>query len=188
MYDNIKLMSRIKRNGKLKKKNISILGKSITFILNLLLIFFILTAVGVYGFTNFNNIMLSTLIDSIMTNHLLQCNIIVIILLCLCKKINMKGNYSVAINVTDEDIIRIIFNEGKHIGLEYRIFIDDISNICIYKDNSFSFYCALIEVDKDNSISDTKGVIYLKGGDTGLFIEDLQRYSDKRVQYKNKKN
>ena len=72
--------------------------------------------------------------------------------------------------------------------MEYRIFMEDISNICLYKDGSFSFYCANIEIDNYENIDYTKGIIKIKGGDSGIFIEDLQDYLGKRVQYKNKKN
>lgn len=188
MYDNIKLVNRLTLKGKLKRKNISIFGKSLSFILNVLFIVSIVVFLVFYCFTNFNNITLNSLLNSIMNSRFLQLNLLTIFLLGYIAKINWKGNYSVAINTTDDDIVRIIFNEGKYIGMEYRIFMEDISNICMYKDGSFSFYCANIEVDKGSKLESTKGIINIKDGDSGFFIEDLQDYLGKRVQYKNKRN
>ena len=188
MYDNIRLVNRLTFKGKLKKKNISIFGKSLSFILNCLFALSIIVFVGYYCLTNFNNITLSSLLNSIMNSSFLQLNLLTIFLLGFIAKFNWKGNHSIAINTTDEDIIRIIFNEGKYMGMEYRILMEDISNICLYKDGAFSFYCAEIEVDKGDKLSVTKGVINIKGGDSGIFIEDLQDYLGKNVQYKNKRN
>lgn len=188
MYDNIRLVNRLNYKGKLKKKNISIFGKSLSFILNCLFVLSIVIFIVFYCFTNFNNITLSSLLNSITTSTFLQLNLVTIFLLGFIAKFNWKGNHSIAINTTDEDVLRIIFNEGKYMGMEYRIFMEDISNICLYKDGTFSFYCANIEVDRGDKLETTKGVINIKGGDAGIFIEDLQDYLGKRVQYKNRRN
>ena len=66
MYDNIRLVNRLTLKGKLKKKNISIFGKSLSFILNCLFALSIVVFIGYYCFTNFNNITLTSLLNSIM--------------------------------------------------------------------------------------------------------------------------
>ena len=188
MYDNIYLLSRLNWKGKIKKKEISFFGKSLSFILNCLFALSVLSYLVYYGFTNFNDITMDTFFISLMNSSYLKYNLIAIILLGTLVKINWRKKYDVAINTTDDNVVRIIFNAGRLVGMEYRIFMEDISNICLYKDGSFSFYCANIEIDNYENIDYTKGIIKIKGGDSGVFIEDLQDYLGKRVQYKNRKN
>lgn len=190
MYDNIYLQNRIGMNGKIKKKDLTVFDYGLQAGLWIALI---MAVVG-YLFIFLNNTDFKFTIDlffeNLIANKTLQILAIFIgvvgVLLYYCFS---KAKHSVAFQVnTETNVLSIVFNEGKHIGLEYHLLLDEISNVCMYKNHTYSFYCNYIEIDKKGKISDMKGTIKFCGGDSQIFVSDLVDYTGKRLKFVNKKD
>lgn len=190
MYDNIYLQNRISRNGRLKKNDLSIFDYSLKSVLWLVLGICILIYIFVYFSLVGRVFTIDLFFESIIGSRLLQFLFFVIVgiglLLYYCFS---KSKHSVAYQVyLENDLLMVIFNEGKHIGMEYKMLLSDISNICMYKNGSFSFYSNNIEVDRKGKVFTMKGTIKFIGGDSGAFVSDLQDYLGRKVKFVNKKN
>ena len=189
MYDGIYLQNRIGFNGKIKKKELTIfdsglkLGLWIVLLISILGYLFIFLSATSFVFT------IDLFFENLISNKLLQIllGFIVVISMLLYYCFN-KPKHSVAFQVhLDSDLLAIVFNEGKYAGMEYHMLLNDISNICVYKNGGFSFYCNNMEVDKNGKLKDMKGTIKFIGGDAGGFVSDLQDYLGTKVKFVNKK-
>jgi hypothetical protein len=190
MYDNIYLQNRIGFNGKIKKSDFTIfdnglkLGLWASLILCVIAYLFIFFMATDFVFTI--DLFFETLIAKKILKVLLIIIVIVGLMLYYCFG---KSKHSVAFQVNlDADLLTIVFNEGKHIGMEYHLLMNDISNICVYKNGSFSFYCNNMEVEKNGKVKNMKGTVKFIGGDSGDFVADLQDYLGRKVKYVNKKD
>ena len=190
MYDNIYLQNIIGFNGKIKKSDLTVfdnglkMGLWAAFIIAILAYFFIFFSATDLVFT------IDLFFENLLANKTLQVLLgfifIVGLLLYYCFG---KSKHSVAFQVyLENDLLSIVFNEGKYVGMEYHMLLNDISNICVYKNGSFSFYCNNIEVDRKGKTFTMKGTVKFVGGDSGAFVSDLQDYLGRRVKFVNKKD
>ena len=190
MYDCIYLRNRISFNGKLKKNDFSLFDKVLKYILLGLLLISILVYIGVYintvGFVLTLDLLFETLLTSKILALTLLCGVICGVSLYYCYR---KPKYSVAFQVdTENNILSIVFNEGKKAGLEYHLLFSDISNLSIYKNGTFSMYCNNIEIERNGKHKYCSGQINFSHGDAGIFVSDFQEYMDRNVKYFNKNN
>lgn len=190
MYDNIYLQNRIGFNGKIKKNDLTVFDNGLKIGLWIALIIAIVSYLFIFlSNTNFA-FTIDLFFENLLSNRVLQILlgfiIVVGVLLYYCFS---KAKHSVAFQVDlENDILNIVFNEGKYVGMEYHMLMNDISNICVYKNRSFSFYCNNMEVEKNGKIKSMKGTIKFIGGDSGAFVSDLQDYLGRKVKYVNKKD
>lgn len=190
MYDNIFLQNRIGGNGKVKKTDLTIMDTSLKSALCIIL----LVLIGLYAI-KYISIVGTVLTMDLLFETTLGNDSLKLLVLCIAAVGAMiyycfgKAKHSVAFQVDGNNgFLNIVFNDGKHEGLEYHLMLNEISNICLYKNNSFSFYCNNIEVDKNGKLSYMKGKINFIGGDSAAFVADLRDYLDRNVKYVNKKN
>ena len=189
MYDNIYLRNRINFNGLLKKNDVSILDKILKIILWIvfigLFISYFVCYFSIAGFKFTMDLLFETLILSDFLKVVLLILILVSVVLFYCFK---KPKNSVAFQIDRKgEMLSIIFNEGKWAGMEYHILLDEISNVCVYKNNCFSFYCNNIERERKGKVKYFKGTVKFMGGSSGDFVTDFQNTFDRNVKYVNKK-
>ena len=190
MYDNIYLQNRIGFNGKIKKTDLTAfdnglkLALGVIFILAIVIYLYVFLSATNYVFT------IDLFFENLLANQTLQILLGIIAFVgTLIYYCFSKWKHSVAFQVyLENDMLVIVFNEGKKAGMEYRMFLSEISNICVYKNNSFSFYCNNIEIDRNGKITDMKGTIKFMGGDSRVFVLDLQEYLGRKVKFVNKKD
>mgnify|MGYP003306876356 CR=1 FL=1 len=189
MYDNIYLRNRISFNGIIKKKDVSAIDKILKIILWVLLavliIGYIITYLSIAGLVLTLDWLFLTLIQSNFLKVDLLLIILVSFVLSYCFR---KPKNSVAFQIDRKgEMLSIVFNEGKWQGMEYHILLDEISNVCVYKNNSFSFYCNNIERDRKGKQKYFNGTISFSGGASGDFVTDFQNTFDRNIKYVNKK-
>lgn len=190
MYDNIFLQNRIGSNGKVKRTDLTALDEGLKSALWVILLLFIGAFVVKYISLVGAVFTIDLLFETLLSSDFLKLDLLLIaivgVLIYYCFG---KAKHSVAFQVnSNNDMLSIVFNEGAKAGMEYHLMLYDISNICVYKNNSFSFYCNNIEVEKNGKTSYMKGKINFIGGDSSAFVADLRDYLDRNIKYVNKKN
>ena len=190
MYDNIYLQNRIGLGGKIKKSDFTIFDNGLKLGLWAALIVAVIGYLVIFLSATDFAFTIDLFFENLLAKKTLQVLLgfitIVGLLLYYCFS---KARHSVAFQVyLENDLLTIVFNQGKYIGMEYHMLMNDISNICIYKNGSFSFYCNNIEVDKNGKTSTMKATVKFIGGDSGAFVADLQDYLGRKVKYVNKKD
>ena len=189
MYDNIYLRNRIGFTGNIKKKEESTVDKILKTILwcilSVLIVIYLFNYFRLVGFA----LTMDLLFESLISSSILKADLFLIVLASLvlyyCFR---KPKTSVAFQIDNEcEMLSIVFNEGKWQGMEYHILLSEISNVCVYKNNTFSFFCNNIEKDVNGKQKYLKGTIYFSNGDSGIFVDDFQNTFDRNVKYVNKK-
>ncbi len=190
MYDNIFLQNRIGANGKIKKTDLTALDNGLKSALWVILIVLVGAFAMKYISIAGTVLTLDLLFETTLGSEFLKLDVLLMAIVgAMIYYCFGKAKHSVAFQVdSNNGMLSIVFNEGAKAGMEYHLMLNDISNICLYKNNSFSFYCNNIEVDKNGKISYMKGKINFIGGDSAVFVADLRDYLDRNIKYVNKKN
>lgn len=189
MYEGIYLLNRIGLNGKPKDKDLSLITRIITFGLFGLLFLFI-----VLMFISFNSVSdsftLRNILNAFSSSKMFLFSFIGVILnIIAIKYMTIKSNQSVSFMTNMENgLLTIMFLDGRLQGVEYSIFLSDITDVSCYKDGTFSLYSNDIQYRKGNKTSYFKGKIRFVGGDSRDFVLDLQDYVGNLVKFKNKRN
>lgn len=188
MYDNIFLLNRVKLNGVFKKGNYSLMNNSVKLVLLLIMTFIAVLFVVVYGSIAGARLTIDLFFETVLSSAFLKLDLVFFCcILGFYYLLNKRGSHLVSFKV-ENDLLVIVFTEGLYQGIEYRLFLDDISNICIYKNGVCSFYCNHIEIDKNGKTKEIKGTIKFYGGDSNEFLLDLQDYMGRKIKFRNKKD